>query len=172
MAHAPNCLVLLYPYPDTVRRDALRDALHKTLRSTFLTPRSLPCTAPRKAFGSAIADCRYRAPLTPRLSQYVQYSANRRFWQAIMDENFWRERFAGSRYRFRPLTSLCKGGCRTKRGGRVVKVGTRRVKQPFRQARSSPATSPYTGEAILWKFLMLGAFLREPAFRSQLAAAR
>ena len=82
MAHAPNCLVLLYPYPDTVRRDAL----HKTLRSTFLTPRSLPCTAPRKAFGSAIADCRYRAPLTPRLSQYVQYSANRRFWQAILCE--------------------------------------------------------------------------------------
>src|SRR5699024_2196638 len=96
MAHAPSCLVLLYPYPDTVRRDAL----HKTLRSTFLTPRSLPCTAPRKAFGSAIADCRYRAPLTPRLSQYVQYSANRRFWQAIMDENFRRKRFAGARYRF------------------------------------------------------------------------
>ena len=39
--------------------------------------------------------------------------------------------------------------CRAKRGGRVVKVGTTRVKQPFRQARSSPATSPYTGEAIL-----------------------
>ncbi len=38
------------------------------------------------------------------------------------------------------MPSLCKGGCRTKRGGRVVKVGTTRVKQPFRQARSSPAT--------------------------------
>ena len=38
------------------------------------------------------------------------------------------------------MPSLCKGGCRTKRGGRVVKVRTTRVKQPFRQARSSPAT--------------------------------
>ena len=38
------------------------------------------------------------------------------------------------------MPSLCKGGCRTKRGGRIVKVRTTRVKQPFRQARSSPAT--------------------------------
>ena len=50
---------------------------------------------------------------------------------------------------FKP--SLCKGGCRAKRGGRVVKVGETRTKQPFRQARSSPATSPCTGEAKLGK---------------------
>ena len=67
MAHAPICLVLLYPYPDTVRRDAL----HKTLLSTFLTVCGLPQPAPRKAFSPAIADCRYRAPLTPHLSQQI-----------------------------------------------------------------------------------------------------
>ena len=53
---------------------------------------------------------------------------------------------------FKP--SLCKGGCRaqrgfrTKRGGRVVKVGVAQTEQPLRQARSSPATSPCTREAI------------------------
>jgi len=70
MAHAPVCLVLLYPYPDTVRRGAL----HKTLLSTSLAVCCLPRSAPRKAFGSAIADCRYRAPLTPHLSQPLQYT--------------------------------------------------------------------------------------------------
>ena len=58
-------LVLLYPYPDTVRECAL----HKTLLSTFLTACGLPQPAPRKAFSPAIADCRFRAPLTPHLAQ-------------------------------------------------------------------------------------------------------
>ena len=45
------------------------------------------------------------------------------------------------------LPSLCKGGCRAKRGGRVVKVCFMLAQQPLRQARSSPATSHCTGEA-------------------------
>jgi len=67
MAHARHRLVLLHPCPDTVRGRTL----HKTLLSTFLSACCLPHTTPRKAFGSAIADCRYRAPLTPRLSQLI-----------------------------------------------------------------------------------------------------
>ena len=38
MAHDGHRLVLLYPYPDTVRGPTL----HKTLLSTVLTPRGLP----------------------------------------------------------------------------------------------------------------------------------
>jgi len=59
MAHEQIRLVLLYPYPDTVHGSPL----HKTLLSTSLTERGLPRADPKEAFGSAIADCRYRAPL-------------------------------------------------------------------------------------------------------------
>ena len=65
MAHGQIRLVLLYPYPDTVHGSPL----HKTLLSTSLAERGLPRINPREAFGSAIADCRYRAPLTPHLAQ-------------------------------------------------------------------------------------------------------
>ena len=63
MAHVRFRLVLLYPYPDTVHGGTL----HETLRSTSLTERGFPHADPKEAFGSAIADCRYRAPLTPPL---------------------------------------------------------------------------------------------------------
>ena len=36
------------------------------------------------------------------------------------------------------LPSLCKGGCRAERGGRVVKVGAARARQPFRLAFGNP----------------------------------
>ena len=70
MAHRYNCLVLLYPYPDTVR--SLR--LHKTLISTLLIRRSLPHAPSRKTVGPAIADCRYRAPQTPHPAQYSYFN--------------------------------------------------------------------------------------------------
>ena len=38
----------------------------------------------------------------------------------------------GAHYNIYPLPSLCKGGCRAERGGRVVKVGVARARQPFR----------------------------------------
>ena len=37
-----------------------------------------------------------------------------------------------ARYNIYLLPSLCKGGCRAERGGRVVKVGAARAGQPFR----------------------------------------
>ena len=72
MAHRSNCLVLLYPYPDTVR--SLR--LHKTLISTLLIRRSLPFAPSRKTVGPAIADCRFRSPQTTRPAQYSHFSRN------------------------------------------------------------------------------------------------
>ena len=36
------------------------------------------------------------------------------------------------------LPSLCKGGCRAERGGRVVMVGTARARQPLRLAFGNP----------------------------------
>ena len=58
-------LALLYPYPDAVRDRPL----HKTLISTLLTETCLPCAPPRGTFSPAVADCWYRAPLSPRLAQ-------------------------------------------------------------------------------------------------------
>ena len=79
MAHAQIRLVLLYPYPDTVHGSTL----HKTLRSTSLSTRSLPRADPREAFGSAIADCRYRAPLTPHLAQLYYFILIFKYLQLI-----------------------------------------------------------------------------------------
>ena len=45
------------------------------------------------------------------------------------------------------LASLVEGGAEQMRGGGSVNVRFPCVQQPLRQARSSPATSPYTGEA-------------------------
>ena len=63
MAHAIDRLALLYPYPDAVRGFAL----HKTLTSSRLTARSQPYDEPRGTISLAVADCKYRAPLPPRL---------------------------------------------------------------------------------------------------------
>jgi len=62
-------LVLLYPYPDTVHGSPL----HKTLSSTLLIGLSHPYDAPGRTCGLAIADCKFRAPLTPHLAQ-LNYS--------------------------------------------------------------------------------------------------
>ena len=56
-------LVLLCSQPDTVRRHLSR----KTQTSTSLTKGSQTKTPLGPAITPAIADCRYRAPLTPRL---------------------------------------------------------------------------------------------------------
>lgn len=77
MAHRGNCLVLLYPYPDTVRSPRL----HKTLVSTLLIRRSLPFIPPRKTIGPAVADCRFRAPQTPRPAQYRHFNRKNFIWQ-------------------------------------------------------------------------------------------
>ena len=69
MAHKLDRLVLLYPYPDTVHGGLL----HKTLLSSRLTSRSRPYGGPRRAFGLAIADCKFRAPLAPHLVQQLHY---------------------------------------------------------------------------------------------------
>ena len=79
MAHEQIRLVLLYPYPDTVHGGPL----HKTLKSTSLTERGLPRANPGAVFGSAVADCRYRAPLTPHLAQRNHFTLNRGIWQLI-----------------------------------------------------------------------------------------
>lgn len=80
MAHAVDRLVLLYSYPDTVRDSAL----HKTLKSSRLTSRSQPYGEPRGTFGLAMADCKYRAPPTPHLAQYMYYNRLLKFLQLIL----------------------------------------------------------------------------------------
>ena len=82
MAHEQIRLVLLYPYPDTVHGNSL----HKTLRSTSLTECGLPRAYPKEAFGSAVADCRYRAPLTPHLAQQIYCIPNPKILQPILRE--------------------------------------------------------------------------------------
>ena len=84
MAHEQIRLVLLYPYPDTVHGSPL----HKTLLSTSLTERGLPRADPKEAFGSAIADCRYRAPLTPHLAQLFYCILKYIFLQPILYKFF------------------------------------------------------------------------------------
>ena len=62
-AHRMTHLVLLHSCPDTVHEVLLR----KTQTSTPLTRGSPASSHPRRDITSAGADCRYRAPLSPRL---------------------------------------------------------------------------------------------------------
>ena len=62
-AHRRTHLVLLHSCPDTVHEVLLR----KTQTSTPLTRGSPARPYPRRDITSAGADCRYRAPLSPRL---------------------------------------------------------------------------------------------------------
>ena len=55
--------MLLYSYPDTVHRVLLR----KTQTSTPLIKGSSTRYKPQIGITPAVADCRYRAPLSPRL---------------------------------------------------------------------------------------------------------
>ena len=55
--------MLLHSCPDTVRKFSLR----KTQTSTSLTTGGSESDAPRHIITPAVADCRYRAPLSPRL---------------------------------------------------------------------------------------------------------
>ena len=71
-------LVLLYPYPDTVHGSPL----HKTLRSTLLTECNHPYKVPRRTYSLAIADCKFRAPLTPHLAQPLYFILKRLLNQA------------------------------------------------------------------------------------------
>lgn len=72
MAHAIDRLALLYPYPDAVRGFAL----HKTLKSSRLTARSQPYDKPRGTISLAVADCKFRAPLSPRSAQCNHFTPN------------------------------------------------------------------------------------------------
>lgn len=76
-------LVLLYPYPDTVHGSPL----HKTLSSTLLIGLSHPCDAPGRTCGLAIADCKFRAPLTPHLAQHTHSITKNFFLQAKIGKN-------------------------------------------------------------------------------------
>ena len=70
-------LVLLYPYPDTVHGRPL----HETLISTLLTECNRPYDAPGRTYGLAIADCKFRAPLTPHLAQPLYFITKAVFMQ-------------------------------------------------------------------------------------------
>lgn len=63
--------MLLRSRPDMVHRFLLR----KTRTSTPLIPGSPSVGFPRKDITPAIADCRYRAPLTPRLHGNVKHKS-------------------------------------------------------------------------------------------------
>ena len=74
-AHESIHLVLLHSCPDTVHEVPLR----KTQASTSLTEGSSTEHHPRRAITPAVADCRYRAPLSPRLrgnflTKLIKYS--------------------------------------------------------------------------------------------------
>ena len=62
-AHTSNCLSLLRSRPDEVHNTVL----HKTKSSSLLTNTSHTANTLISAFTPAIADCRFRAPLTPQL---------------------------------------------------------------------------------------------------------
>lgn len=62
-AHKSFCLVLLHSCPDTVHRFLLRE----TQTSAPLIKGSSAKYKPQIGITPAVADCRYRAPLTPRL---------------------------------------------------------------------------------------------------------
>ncbi len=64
--------MLLHSCPDTVHRFPLR----KTQTSTPLTQGSFAANSPRQGITPAGADCRYRAPLSPRLrGNFMTYLA-------------------------------------------------------------------------------------------------
>lgn len=69
-AHRRFHLVLLHSCPDTVQRFPLR----KTKTSTPLTRGSFTVKHPGQNITPALAACRYRAPLTPRLCGLVKYT--------------------------------------------------------------------------------------------------
>jgi len=68
-SHESVCLVLLHSCPDTVHRFPLR----KTQASTPLIEGCSQMKDPQIRITPAVADCRYRAPLSPRLHGLYQY---------------------------------------------------------------------------------------------------
>ena len=78
-AHERFPLVLLHSCPDTVQRFPLR----KTKTSTPLTRGSFTVKHPGQNITPALAACRYRAPLTPRLCGLVKYTWKPWFCQSI-----------------------------------------------------------------------------------------
>ena len=79
-AHRMTHLVLLHSCPDTVHEVLLR----KTQTSTPLTRGSPASSHPRRDITSAGADCRYRAPLSPRLRGLSYYIVNPLFCQVLL----------------------------------------------------------------------------------------
>ena len=75
-AHGKFCLVLLCSQPDTVHRHPLR----KTQTSSPLIKGSNPNESPLRAITPAIADCRYKRPLLPRLHGVFSIPA---FWDFV-----------------------------------------------------------------------------------------
>ncbi len=68
--HGRNCLVLLHSCPDTVHRLPSR----KTQTSTSLIRGCPTDRHPRHTITPTVADCRYRAPLSPRLHGNSKYT--------------------------------------------------------------------------------------------------
>ena len=77
MSHRRFCLVLLHSCPDTVHRFLL----HETQTSSPLIKGSSAAKDPQIRITPAIADCRYRAPLSPRLRGLTNYIVNPDFCQ-------------------------------------------------------------------------------------------
>lgn len=79
-AHERFSLVLLHSCPNTVQRFPLR----KTKTSTPLTRGSFTVKHPGQNITPALAACRYRAPLTPRLCGLVKYTWKPWFCQVFL----------------------------------------------------------------------------------------
>ena len=76
-AHGRFSLMLLHSCPDMVQRVPLRE----TKTSAPLTRGSFTRKYPRQNITPAVADCRYRAPLSPRLCGPVKYTWTGAFCQ-------------------------------------------------------------------------------------------
>ena len=85
-AHEKSCLVLLHSCPDTVHRHPLRE----TQTSSLLTQGFCTDLNPPVGITPAIADCRYRAPLTPRLHGLLSVYIVGLFvkWLVFLEANF------------------------------------------------------------------------------------
>ena len=98
-AHEKFCLVLLCSQPDTVHRHPLR----KTQTSSPLIEGSHKGAGPRPDITPAIADCRYRGPLLPRLHGLLSIPVLKQICQSQNGKSFYRSQRSVLSERIRPL---------------------------------------------------------------------
>ena len=141
-------LVLLPSGPDTVHESPLRG----TQSSTSLGAAAYENGDLERGFSPAGADCRYRAPLVPRLARPANHSpdATRRRWDATRPgiaagrgqgpaAPHGQDQVAGSWASWSPPTTSARQRCRCW-NGRRTRLGRTRVRVIGRCGRCGPAS--------------------------------